>query len=980
MRLSIDVVAIAVASLYATLADAIFVDEAYNLDYEHQLLGLAQPSTTFFHQPRHKEKASLLYTLSDVGVLGAVNPGTGAIVWRQLLAANTNRTFGGENGIQGFLRPSSGAVVSAVGGYVNSWDALTGREKWYNEFKGWARDLEILEDVSDKSLAERDVLALFEEKNGKSVVRRLRGTSGDVVWEFAGDKGDIPLQVSTNVLSVFVVNLHGSKGGYNIKVTTLDPITGKIVDEHILSAKSDISRAEDVIFVGANSASPIIAWTDKALKTLRVNILGTKQVQNLGLTSAGEVAEKVVIHAPHLIQSKPHFLVHSQSGTTNWAEVYHIDPTTGTVKQAYHLPKLPGKGAFSTSSVNANVYYTRNTLDEVILVSSDSHAILGRWSTKDPAGTGSAIHGVSEVVPKSQDSYAVRSAVVTKDDEWVMIRNGVHAWSRAEGLSGAVAAAWAEMPQEQDLTKELEAEAHSNPLSAYIHRVTRHFDDLQSLPEYIASLPQKFMNSVTAGDSVTSEGPLVRDNFGFRKLVIVATERGRLYALDTGRQGKTVWSVKVHDVAAGEKWNVAGLLVNDDLVTVKGRGGDIITVRTLDGSIIQKRSADSGIPIESMISIETDSGTSLLSIGLGGKIEDLPIGKAPKGPLVVRGENGEVKGLEFENKDGQAVPVTTWTFRPVKGQRVLSVTPRPAHDPVASIGKAMSDRTVLYKYLNPNSVLVTTVSDLQATASFYLLDSVSGKVLYTTTHGSVDLTQPITALISENWFVYSLFSDISGQSALPATKGYQLVTSEMYESPLTNDRGPLGNAANYSALKPLPVPSEEPYLPHVITSAFLIPEAISHMSVSSTLQGITSRTVLCTLPASNAIVAVPRGLLDPRRPVGRDPVMGEAEEGLLRYQPYIEFDPSWFITHEREVVGVRNVITSPALLESTSLVFAYGIDVFGTRVMPSLAFDVLNKGFNKLSLVATVLGLSATVLALAPMVRKKQINARWRTA
>jgi hypothetical protein len=115
-------------------------------------------------------------------------------------------------------------------------------------------------------------------------------------------------------------------------------------------------------------------------------------------------------------------------------------------------------------------------------------------------------------------------------------------------------------------------------------------------------------------------------------------------------------------------------------------------------------------------------------------------------------------------------------------------------------------------------------------------------------------------------------------------------------------------------------------------------------------------------------VGIPRTILDPRRPVGRDPTAAEQEEGLFRYQPVIDFDPKMILTHKREVIGVKDVITAPALLESTSLVFAYGVDVFGTRVAPSAAFDILGKSFNKLSLVATVAALGVGVVVLGPMV------------
>jgi hypothetical protein len=180
----------------------------------------------------------------------------------------------------------------------------------------------------------------------------------------------------------------------------------------------------------------------------------------------------------------------------------------------------------------------------------------------------------------------------------------------------------------------------------------------------------------------------------------------------------------------------------------------------------------------------------------------------------------------------------------------------------------------------------------------------------------------------------------------------------------------MGAEDNSSSLEPSDIPNAEPALPHVITQSFLIPEAISHMAVTQTGQGITTRQLLCTVADSNAIVGIPRPVLDPRRPVGRDPTPLEAEEGLFRYNPIIDFDPKIVLSHKREVIGVKDVITSPAILESTSLVFAYGIDVFGTRVAPSMAFDILGRGFNKLSLVGTVLALWVGVFVLAPMVSR----------
>ncbi|KAH8590702.1 hypothetical protein B0O99DRAFT_520944 [Bisporella sp. PMI_857] len=956
-------------------ARAVFADDAYHVDYHHKLLGIPQPHTTFFHRPRPLDKASLLFTLSDLGVIGALNPGTSEVVWRQSI---------GQDGFNAsFLRPveGEGKIVSAIGSRVDAWDATSGKEIWGTNFAGSVKDLEVVE-LAAGAKGHKDVLVLFDE-DGRSNVRKLAGASGNVVWEYKDSSVDVPLQVSTDVRNVYLISLHGAWGGYNLKVTVLDSFSGLKTNEYTLSAKSDVHSAEDVLLVGANSAAPIVAWTDKAFKNLKVNILGKPGEQSLPLKELDGAITKVTLHAPHLVQSQPHFLVHSKSSSSNRADVYHINLANGSIKQAYELPKLPGAGAISTASQDANVYFTRFTEDEIILLSSSSHGILGKWPITVARDHGDLIHGVSEVVKKSADSYAVRSAIVTKNEDWVLFRNGGTAWSRLEGLSGAVAAEWAEIPESESLAKTLEAEAHSNPLSAYIHRVNRHINDMQYLPAYLQSLPKRLLNSILPIEiGATKPGLLARDTFGFNKLIVVATQRGRLYALDAGNQGRLVWSRQAHVVHSGKKWDVRGLWVDNakDRTTIRGNDGDYLVVRTTTGETIELPESASLSPTTSTVVVDSEFGQWLLPVGLDGKLDDVPSARAPKDIIVVQSTNGEIKGLKYEISADKAHPVVQWTFQPSSGQRVISAVSRPAHDPVASIGRVLWDRNVLYKYLNPNLILVTAVSDKASSASFYLLDSVSGDILYTSSHEGVDTTQPIASALTENWFTYSLWGDVlSATSSLPGSKGYQLVVSELFESAFPNDRGPLGTADNSSSLEPSEVPNAEPTVPHVITQSFITPELISKMSVTQTGQGITTRQLLCTLSSSNAIIGIPQTILNPRRPVGRDPTNPELEEGLFKYQPVIDIDPKLVLTHEREVIGIKNVITSPALLESTSLLFAYGIDIFGTRVAPSAAFDILGKGFNKLSLVATVLALGVGVAILAPMTRRKQINLRWMT-
>lgn len=964
-------------SLLPTLiptAHAVFLDEVGHTDYHHQLLGLPHRDTTFFHRPRRDDRASLLYTLSDVGVVGAVNPGSGEVLWRQRIINNGDLDGEGGGVGFGFMRAGEGEgwVASAYGGAVHAWDAVSGRNKFWVGFEGGVvRDLEVME-MTESGELRKDVLALFEEgARGETVLRRLSAEDGSVVWEFREVTRDVPLQVSTNVEKVFVVSLKGAAGAYNLKVAALDMVTGKKLDEMVIGTKADVHGKEDVILVGANSAAPIVAWTDDTRKTLSVNVLGTKTRQEFALPD-GTV--DVEIHAPHLVQSQPHFLVHSKTATGHRGEVFHVDLKTNAVSKAYSLPLLAGPGSFSTSSNGANVYFTRITEDEVILVSSQSHGVLGRWPLKTGESKATAIHAVSEVVKKgsADDSYAVRAAAVTDTDDWVLIRNGEAAWTRPEGMTGGVAATFADIPESEDLAKSLEAEAHSNPLEAYLHRVKRHVNDLQYLPAWIDSLPSRFMSSVLGTDVPSTAGKLARDSFGFHKLAILATKRGMLYALDVGNNGKLVWNKRAFNIPKGSQWDIKGIQAHDSTgeVTILGSHNDFVIFKGDTGEIIEAKGPSPEATTQATALVDTYSGKQLIRIGRDGKIGDLQVYKAPRQTVVTRGHDGELKGVVFVANGTSSYESISWTFSPPQGQRIVNIATRPDHDVVASIGRVLGDRTVKYKYLNPNTLIVAAANDSAGTLTIYLLDTISGQILSSSKHDGIDLAKPIECAMAENWFVCTYFGQYTlRDNAAKTIKGYQILVADLYESDEANDRGPLGDADTFSSVDPIDDPTAGGVArPSVVAQSYVLSAPISALQVTQTRQGITSRHVLAYLPESHGIVGIPRGIIEPRRPVGRDPTPAEAEEGLFKYHPAIEVDPKSVITHQRDVLGVEKIITAPAIVESTSLVFAYGVDVFGTRVAPSFLFDILGKGFNKVTLVGTVLALLAGVLMLAPVV------------
>ena len=953
----------------APLASAVFRDEVGDIDFHHSLIGVPQPDRTFFHKPRRDEKASLLYSLSDVGIIGAVNPGTGAVVWRQPLE-RVNATLGNHTG---FLRAGDGEnwLAAARGSSVHVWNAVTGRNVWWDDFEGRVKDLEILEVTTGR---EKDLLALFEETDA-AVARKLSGATGRVIWEHREAGRDVPLQVSTDGSSVFLVNLQGSPLAYSIKIVVLDSLTGRRLRELVLGAKSDIESLNDVMFVGANSAAPILAWTDTALTTLKMNILGTPTLQEFRL-AADTVG--VEIHAPQHAQSDPHFLLHTRTRTGSRAKVFHIDLKSAKILSAYELPHISGENTFSlsSSSTGSDVFVTRVTETEVLLTSSASHGVLGRW----PFEPGLALEPVrcaSEVLKKADGSFAVRSAVVTRSDDWALVRAGHVDWTRPEGLTGAVAAAWAEIPENEALARILEEEAHTNPLSAFVHRVRRHLDDAQHLPDYLANLPKRILSSILGTELGAKTDGLSRDMFGFSKLAILATGRGRLYGLDFGNSGRIVWSIRAFEQPEGRYWDVKGMFVDDSkgTVTIQGSLGESITVKVDSGDIVEVTPPGSS-DVQATAVVNSEAGVWMIPIRVDGTARSVPASRIPKEEtIVVRGVAGELRGLTFSKEDERLVRETvTWTFVPPAGQNIVTIATRPTHDPVASIGRVLGDRRVLYKYLNPNTFLVAAI-DSKPTLTTYLIDGVSGQVLASATHAGVDPTRPISCALADNWFVCSFFgqyrlSDGTGRSL----RGYQMVVSDLFESAEPNDRGPLKDAHNASSLDPYENPSTGPSLPAVISQAFVISMPVTNLAVTQTRQGITVRNVLAYLPELGAIATLPRQILDPRRPVGRDPTAQELEvEGLPRYMPVIEVDARSLVTHECEVLGVKQIVASPTGVESTSLVLAFGVDVFGTRVAPSMSFDILGKGFNKVSMVLTVVALLIGVVGLKPLVSLRAV-------
>ena len=76
--------------------------------------------------------------------------------------------------------------------------------------------------------------------------------------------------------------------------------------------------------------------------------------------------------------------------------------------------------------------------------------------------------------------------------------------------------------------------------------------------------------------------------------------------------------------------------------------------------------------------------------------------------------------------------------------------------------------------------------------------------------------------------------------------------------------------------------------------------------------------------------------------------------------------------------NIEDIYTSPAGLESTCLVFTYGLDLYFTRVTPSRLFDVLKEDFDYWFISVTLTVLAMVTLVSARLASVKILRQMWR--
>ncbi|KAF4519600.1 hypothetical protein B566_EDAN003767 [Ephemera danica] len=248
------------------------------------------------------------------------------------------------------------------------------------------------------------------------------------------------------------------------------------------------------------------------------------------------------------------------------------------------------------------------------------------------------------------------------------------------------------------------------------------------------------------------------------------------------------------------------------------------------------------------------------------------------------------------------IATRVWEVKLPSSEQLLAVASKSQSERVHSQGRVLADRSVMYKYLNPNLVAVVTHSTdpvHKHLLNVYLVDAVSGAMVFSATHKRAK--GPIHIVHSENWVLYSFYNEKSRRT--------EIATLELYEGKAQS------NSTAFSSMSSLIQPIVE-------RQAFIMPAVVESMRETITEKGITSKHILLAL-SSGGILQLPWMFVDPRRPVIASAEM--RDEGVIPYVPELPVPPDAIINYNQSVHRIRGIHTAPSGLESTCLVLAYGL-------------------------------------------------------
>lgn len=386
---------------------------------------------------------------------------------------------------------------------------------------------------------------------------------------------------------------------------------------------------------------------------------------------------------------------------------------------------------------------------------------------------------------------------------------GVSYFTREEALAYITSVEMIDFPL-LHLQEEFEDEfGHSdkdNIFQMFYHRIRT---QLVQLREFILiDLYQKLINFLnqnqnlkrptgsaasSSSGSVLSAEEITRDEFNLNKLMVVSTSVGKIFGLYTGDNGRILWSYHLKNMRPFKlnklKQEVqmplflqrtAAHFPYDPQCVLIGKTTESKTKIFFFNPITGVPSKDypkDGLTVDyqvklAFLSNQADSQflkplflfdhQNKIHVLPEKSLNDLELKSSSKSAVIfstLNDENNRTSilagyGMKFDNNELPEL----WRIN-LEDEQVIAIASKLPNDRIHSHGKVLGDRSVLYKYLNPNLVgVVTNGQDSQKVPfiNVYLVDTVTGSVVYSFNYKRC--RGPVHIVHSENWFFVSFFN------------------------------------------------------------------------------------------------------------------------------------------------------------------------------------------------------------------------------
>lgn len=466
----------------------------------------------------------------------------------------------------------------------------------------------------------------------------------------------------------------------------------------------------------------------------------------------------------------------------------------------------------------------------------------------------------------------------------------------------------------------------------------------------------RFVASFLLQTKTPSDNTVKEDKYGFEKFLAYYDDFKEILVLKDTSSTSTLF-----EVAVAKDGDLVDLVsVDSELYVVFVHKVAVVNVR--DGTIISetKNKAPTEKALKLSVETSTDQDISepyVIALKSGNSLTPLKANVAVSaGQFLV--ENDHNKLHAFKVHGFGLLP--TWSFsRP--DETILAVSKNNEFLSQAP-GISKADRSVIYKYLNPNLIAVVTQGSTDGQLSVYLLDGITGQVLHVQKHHDeiVEL-QSVNIVQNDNWVVYTYFTR--------SPKVEQRIVS----IDLFGDKS-IAEGSEKSAFGQF-----NTTISTVSSKAYIFPEKIQAIESTNTKFGITIKSVIVATE-SGALMEIPHYVISARRIDERRMEPKDLEEfKVMPYEPVVPRNTHHVLNHKQKLqVHGAKILVKPTELESTAVVCVVTeANQFCSVSHPSSSYDILSENFDKITLLITLAVLLVVYVATKPLVENKKVSTKW---